>query len=173
MPNYSKFHSKALALYGNRFIYHWDTYTRLRDKMTITDTVTGITFEQIPSNHLKSLPHSVKSKKDYSNLCLSQEEALNKLTKQIKKDFGNFTYQITLSSGGTSLKAATDYRIIDPRYFLVNPNTLKYYHRNYCQKQKLVKHFQQPMLDEDTENTYMERLGFLKIYDNGLAEIQI
>ena len=29
------------------------------------------------------------------------------------------------------------------------------------------------MLDEDTENTYMERLGFLKIYDNGLAEIQI
>ena len=97
MSNYSKFHSKALSLYGNRFIYHWDTYTRLRDKMTITDTVTGITFEQIPSNHLKSLPHSVKSKKDYSNLCLSQEEALNKL----KEWHPNLDFSETIFKGAT------------------------------------------------------------------------
>ena len=96
---------------------------------------------------------------------------ISKLTKQIKKDFGDFIYQITLSSGGSSLTACTDYRLINPRYFWVHPNTLEYYHRNYCQKQKLFKHFGQKVLDDDTENTYMERLGFLKIYDNGLAKI--
>ena len=47
----------------------------------------------------------------------------------------------------------------------------EYYHRNYCQKKLLEKHFYQPLFEEDTENTYMERLGFLKIYDNGVAKL--
>lgn len=96
---------------------------------------------------------------------------ISKLSKQMKKDFKDFTYQITLSSGGSSLKSISNYQIISPRYFWVHPHTLKYYHRNYCQKQKLVKHFNQKILKHDTENTYMERLGYLKVFDNGLAKI--
>ena len=61
--------------------------------------------------------------------------------------------------------------IIPPRYYWVNLKTLKYYHRNYCQKQKLEKHFDKPLLQSDTENSYMERLGYVKVYDNGLAKI--
>ena len=40
-------------------------------------------------------------------------------------------------------------------------------------KHTVEKHFDIPLLEEDTENTYMERLGYLKVYDNGLAEIQM
>lgn len=98
---------------------------------------------------------------------------ISRLSSFLKKNFGEFSYQITLSSGGSTLKHYK-YKIIDPRYFWVNPDKKEeYYHRNYCQKHLLEKHFKEPVLKEDTENTYMERLGFLKIYDNGLAEIQI
>ena len=76
-----------------------------------------------------------------------------------------------LSSGGSSLKCS-DYRIIKPRYFWVHPNTLKYYHRNSTQKAKLEKTFKKPLQDL-SETKYMESLGFLKVYDNGLAEIFI
>ena len=98
---------------------------------------------------------------------------LSKMSKYLRKDFGEFTYQITLSSGGSSLNKSKDFKVIDPRYFWVNPNTYEYFHRNYCQKHLLTKHFKQELLSTDTENTYMERLGFLKVYDNGLAEIII
>lgn len=99
---------------------------------------------------------------------------ISKLSKHIKTDLNSsFTYQITLSSGGTSLKSASSYKILPPRYFWIKPETFVYHHRNYCQKQVLEKHFDVPLLEEDTENTYMERLGYLKVYDNGLAEIQM
>lgn len=153
---------------GSGFQYKNSTYYGLHDKDTLIMVAVIGQFYNQSNKSFKYKLNRICTLKGHTVI-----GGISKLTKQIKKDFGNFTYQITLSSGGTSLKAATDYRIIDPRYFWVNPNTLKYYHRNYCQKQKLIKHFQQPMLDEDTENTYMERLGFLKIYDNGLAEIQI
>lgn len=90
-------------------------------------------------------------------------------SKFIKRNFGKFKYLITLSSGGSSLIGQC--RIIDPRYFWVNPKTLEYYHRNECQKGRLESKFGEPVLNDDTEETYMSRLGYLKVYDNGLAEI--
>ena len=98
---------------------------------------------------------------------------ITKLTKAMKKDFENFKYQITLSSGGNTLKATKSYKLIEPRYFWINPKTLEYHHRNYCQKKLLQKHFDEKVLDTDTESTYMERLGYLKVFDNGLAEVQL
>lgn len=97
---------------------------------------------------------------------------LSKISKFIKNNHGSFIYQITLATGGSSLGAAKSYRIITPRYFWVK-SLNNYYHRNYCQKHLLQKHFKEPLLQDDTESTYMERLGYLKVYDNGLAEIQI
>lgn len=98
---------------------------------------------------------------------------ISKLTSFLKKEFGYFTYQITLSSGGSSLDFYNNYKQIQPRYFWVNPNTLEFYHRNFCQKHLLEKHFKKPLDSNDTESTYMEKLGYLKVYDNGLAELQI
>ena len=96
---------------------------------------------------------------------------LSKCSKFIKENFGDFKYLITLSTGGSSISNNNLIRYISPRYFWVDPNSLVYHHRNYCQKHLLEKHFGKPLLEDDTESTYMERLGFLKVYDNGLAEI--
>lgn len=96
---------------------------------------------------------------------------ISKLSKFLLKTYSSFSYQITLSSGGSTLNTTESCKIISPRYFWVNPKNLQYYHRNYCQKHLLEKHFNVSVLKEDTETTYMEKLGFLKVYDNGLAEI--
>lgn len=98
---------------------------------------------------------------------------ISKLTSFLKQTFGTFSYQITLSSGASSLKFYNNYREIPPRYFWVKPGGKEYYHRNYCQKHLLAKHFNKPLEVNDTESTYMEKLGFLKVYDNGLAELSI
>ena len=96
---------------------------------------------------------------------------ISKLSSFLQRNIGDFSYQITLSSGGSSLRFYSNFKQIQPRYFWVNPNTLKYFHRNYCQKHLLEKHFNTPLLETDTESIFMEKLGYLKVYDNGLAEL--
>lgn len=96
---------------------------------------------------------------------------LSKCKKFLYNKYGDFKYQLTLSSGGSTLKTF-NFNLLEPRYFWVNSKNISiYYHRNYCQKQLLEKHFKEPLLSTDTESTYMEKLDFLKVYDNGLAEI--
>ena len=99
---------------------------------------------------------------------------ISKLTSYLLKTVGNFKYQITLDSGGTSLKEyKTDLSKVTLRYFWVDPVSFKFHSRNYCQKSVLEKHFEMKLEPEDTENNYMERLGYLKVYDSGIAELQI
>ena len=99
---------------------------------------------------------------------------ISKLSKYILKIHGTFEYQITLSSGGETLRHYKDFEIIPPRYFWVNSkNVSQYFHRNYCQKHKLQEHFNKPLKPEDTESSYMESLDYLKVYDNGLARLKI
>ena len=64
-----------------------------------------------------------------------------------------------------------DYNYIGPRYFWVNPKTLSYFSRNQCQKHMLEKSFGEKLLPDDTESTYMERLGYVKVFDCGVAEL--
>lgn len=96
---------------------------------------------------------------------------LSKLLTYLKSEYFDFIYQIVLSTGASTLNMSNKFTYLKPRYFWVNSVTLEYYSRNYTQKQVLQKHFNEPLLPDDTENTYMERLGFIKVYDNGLAEI--
>ena len=84
---------------------------------------------------------------------------------------GAFNYQITLDSGGSTLKLTSKLDIKSLRYFWVHPVSLEFYNRNYCQKSLLEKHFKAPIEAGDTENSYMERLGYLKVYDSGVAEL--
>jgi predicted Zn-ribbon and HTH transcriptional regulator len=99
---------------------------------------------------------------------------ISKMSKYLERNFGEYDYQITLSTGGSTLHdLRLNFLVIPPRYFWVNSkNISEYYHRNYCQKQVLEQHFNQPLLPDDTENTYMEKLGYIKVYDNGLAKIK-
>lgn len=99
---------------------------------------------------------------------------VSKIISYFKKLYSSDTliYQITLSSGASSLKRF-NFKLLEPRYFWVHKNLKSYFSRNYCQKQLLEKHFKEKLLPEETENQYMSRLNFIKVYDNGLAEIHI
>ena len=144
-------------------------YSKEDDTLLMCATV-GEIYNQ-SSKSFKTKLHRICTLLDYTVI-----GGISKLAKHIKSDIGkSFTYQITLSSGGTSLKSVNSYKILPPRYFWVGKNGkgFIYHHRNYCQKQVLEKHFGVPLLKQDTENTYMERLGYLKVYDNGLAEIEM
>ena len=99
---------------------------------------------------------------------------VSKLTKYLLRNEGDFKYQITLDSGGSILNNYDkDLSKVTLRYYWVDPVTFKFHYRNYCQKQKLEKHFNIKLNTNDTENSYMERLGYLKIYDSGITELQI
>ena len=95
---------------------------------------------------------------------------LTKLIKYLKNNFGEFVYHSTIGFGSQTVDIS-DYKYLGPRYFWVNPVTLEYYHRNHCQKQLLEKHFGEPLLENDTESTYMTRLGYLRYHDCGVINI--
>ena len=98
---------------------------------------------------------------------------LSKLHKHVLKEYSvdSVSYLITLYTGSSTLKSF-NYTLKAPRYYWVKPgSTLTVYSRNKTQKSKLEALFGVPVLDTDTESTYMEKLGYLKVYDNGLAEI--
>lgn len=95
---------------------------------------------------------------------------LTKLLSYLKNTYGDFKYQFTLGYGGSTSKMFSC-QYIGPRYFWVNPKTLNYFTRNQCQKHMLEKSFGKILLPEDTESTYMERIGYVKVFDCGVAEL--
>ena len=95
---------------------------------------------------------------------------ISKLISFLKEKYGSLKYQYTVEFGGSTFNLY-DSVLIGPRYFWVNPISKEYYHRNYCQKGLLEKHFGEKLLDNDTESSYMERLGYLRYFDSGIFEI--
>lgn len=153
---------------GSGFFYK-DTsvYTLEYNNEIVMLATIGYLYNQSSKSFEPKL-HRICTKRDISVI-----GGLSKLTKTILKDYPTFKYQIVLSTGGSTLKHYSNYTLIPPRYFWVSPKDLKFYHRNSCQKHLLEKRFKEPLRPKDTESTYMERLGYLKVYDNGLAELGI
>ena len=125
-------------------------------------------FYQQSAKKYKNKVHRICTLKDYTVV-----GGVSKLIKYLKILYPSFIYQITLFSGASTLNFYDKITFLDPRYFWVNSDTLEYHSRNYCQKNLLEKHFNVKLKPDDTENTYMERLNYLKVYDNGLAEIEV
>lgn len=92
---------------------------------------------------------------------------ISKLLSKISKPF---KIQISLNYGA-SLIDIFDIKNVSMRYFWISKNLKEFYHRNYCQKSLLEKHFGEPLLENETEDSYMQRLGFLKYYDCGVATL--
>ena len=158
---YSQNHLEGKGL----FYGHSKSYGLFLDDKLLMAATIGKIYDQ--SNKIfKNKLHRICTLKGHTVV-----GGISKLNKYLSKIYPDYSYQILFSSGGSSLKCS-DYRIIKPRYFWVHPNTLKYYHRNSTQKAKLEKTFKKPLKDL-SETEYMESLGFLKVYDNGLAEIFI
>lgn len=165
---------------GAGFYYKESRVFSLHDKDTnepLMVAVVGKYFEQGSGDKFVNKLGRIATKRG-----ITVVGGLSKLTKEIIKEYGNFHYLITLSSGGSSLSHSEGSRLIEPRYFWIdikNPK-LPFYHRNYCQKGVLEKHFGKPLwnvteengkIRQCTEREYMESLGFVRFFDNGLKEI--
>lgn len=117
------------------------------------------------SKSFKSKVNRVSTKLGYTVV-----GGLSKILNFLSKDYKDLKYQFTIGFGG-STSSSFNCKYLGPRYFWVSPSTLKYYHRNQCQKHLLEKNFGKPLLDKETETEYMHRLGYLKYYDPGICEI--
>lgn len=167
-------------LEGEGFYYKNSKVFSLHDKDTdelLMVAVVGQYFEQGSKDKFVNKLGRIATKRG-----ITVVGGLSKLTKEIIKEYGDFHYLITLSSGGSSLNHSDGHRIIEPRYFWVDLSDpkLPYYHRNYTQKKVLEKHFGKPLFDvtdsngntrQCTEKEYMHSLGCVLVFDNGLAEI--
>lgn len=158
------YHQNHLESYG--FFTGMDSYGMYYENTLIMCASVNNFYEQ-----------TTKTKKyKLHRICTLKETTvvggISKLTKYLLKIYKEFDYLITLSSGASTLNYY-NYIILKPRYFWVNTRSLQYYHRNQTQKSKLESTFSEPLLKDDTETSYMERLGYVKVYDNGLAKLNL
>lgn len=80
----------------------------------------------------------------------------------------NVHMSVDLDTGGVMV---TDPGKRTPRYWWVNPSTLEFLHRNATQKSKLAERFGLPLRDDDTEVSYMVRLGWTRVFGAGTCQL--
>lgn len=94
---------------------------------------------------------------------------ISKLSNFLYKKYGSFIYETTNDTGSTIDGLSSSANL---RYWWVRANRPNlFYTRNRCQKHLLENLLGSPLLENDTESTYMERHGFIKVYDSGLTRI--
>lgn len=93
---------------------------------------------------------------------------VSKVSKYIREDIGDFVFQVTLDTGGTILGGIPTKENTSLRYWWVKNNS--FLTRNSTQVSILKNKID--WQSDDTENSYMRRNGFLKIWDSGILEVQ-
>ena len=93
---------------------------------------------------------------------------VSKLSTYLKKDIGDFQFQITLDTGGKLLNKIPTINDVSIRYWWVN-NNLDFKTRNDCQISKLK--LNNDWEENDTEKTYMEKNKWYRVYDTGIISI--
>lgn len=94
---------------------------------------------------------------------------VSKLSNYIRNDIGDFVFQITLDTGGTLLSSFESNSIPTLRYWWVN-SRMEVRSRNSCQTSILKSN--SDFLEDDTENSYMIRNGFYKVFDCGILTLK-
>ena len=92
---------------------------------------------------------------------------ISKINKYIKNDVGNFIFQVTLDTGGTIVNGKIERRNVTLRYWWIKGGIVL--SRNSTQISKLKNN--SDWLDSDTEDSYLLRLGFIRIWDSGITSI--
>lgn len=134
------------------------------DKLLMVATV-GDIYDQTSKQYKKKLQR-ISTMSDYAIV-----GGLTKLSNHIVRNHGTFIYQTTNDTGSVFESISSKDTL---RYWWVNRSRCKkYYSRNFCQKHLLKKHFKEDVRETDTESSYMERLGYIKVYDSGLSTIKV
>ena len=92
---------------------------------------------------------------------------ISKINKYIKNDVGNFIFQVTLDTGGTIVNGKIERKNVTLRYWWIKGGIVL--SRNHTQVSKLKNN--SDWLDSDTEDSYLLRLGFIRIWDSGITSI--
>lgn len=96
---------------------------------------------------------------------------MSKVVSFIRKNIGNFIYEITLDTGGKSLGFYSNFDIDSAQLRYWWTNGKKRISRNQCQSSILSKN--SDWKNNDTENSYMKRNGFLRIWDSGILKLDL
>ena len=92
---------------------------------------------------------------------------VSRLSRYIKNDIGDFIFQVTLDTGGSLIKNEISHSDVSLRYWWVkNDSVLS---RNQTQISILKRN--DDWDNNDTEKSYMEKKGFVKIFDSGVVSI--
>ena len=93
---------------------------------------------------------------------------VNKISKYIKNDIGIFIFQVTLDTGGSILSKPIKKKDVSLRYWWTNGHHRL--SRNVCQAGILNKN--DDWDTNDTEDIYMRKKGYYKIYDTGIVSLE-
>ena len=93
---------------------------------------------------------------------------ISKLSKYIKDDIGKFVFQVTLDSGGSLVLNTIDRKNVSLRYWWTDGHSR--ISRNSCQRSTLSKN--EDWCDSDTEDSYMRKNKYNKIYDTGIVSLE-
>jgi hypothetical protein len=94
---------------------------------------------------------------------------ISKLSKYIYNDIGDFTFQITLDTGGSLSIFSNDLSSVSLRYWWTNGKIR--IQRNKTQKKKLMKNIDWE--NTDTEVSYLKRRNWNRIFDCGILTIKV
>lgn len=95
---------------------------------------------------------------------------VSRIVSHLKKEIGNFTFQVTLDTGGSLLSRYDYINHIDLRYWWVNGSG-KFKTRNECQVSRL--RLNEDWLESDTEKSYMERNNWFRVWDTGICTLDL
>jgi hypothetical protein len=93
---------------------------------------------------------------------------VSKISKYIKRDIGDFVFQITLDTGGSLLDRIITRNNISLRYWWTDGH--RRISRNICQVGRISKN--DDWNKNDTEDGYMRRKGYYRIYDTGIVSLE-
>ena len=93
---------------------------------------------------------------------------INKISNYIKNDIGNFIFQVTLDTGGSILNRKIERKDVSLRYWWTDGH--RRLSRNVCQASILSKN--KDWDGNDTENSYMRKKNYYKIYDTGIVSLE-
>ena len=154
---------KANHLEGFKIPYKDSRFIGLffNEKLLMT-AVYGKFYEQSTKTEKWKLQR-IATLKDYTVV-----GGISKLSRFIKNDVGDFIFQVTLDTGGTIFKANISKKDVSLRYWWVKNNSS--ISRNNTQLSNLRKKIDWEK--DDTEDSYMRKNHFLKVWDSGILEVK-
>jgi len=129
-----------------------------KDEQLLMVAIYGEFYQQGKKSFVWKLQR-VASLKDYTVV-----GGVSKISKYITNDIGEFVFQVTLDTGGTLVRQEFTRKDVSLRYWWIKKD--ESLSRNQTQVSILKQNLD--WVDGDTEDSYMKRNRYLKVWDSGI-----